>query len=122
MVAAGPPVAVIICRWQADKPTAGVWRVPELVVAAAQSCLQGWSQRVTGSCAGLTQQGVGLLLVPVFGLAAETAQALSSLMNATSHAAVVGDGHWVLQVMGPFEPGPPDHVRRQLALAGWCIN
>ena len=119
---AGPPVAVIICRWQADKPAVGVQPVPELVVAAAQACLQGWSHRVTGSCCGMTQQAVGLLLVPVYGLAAETAQSLGGLLNATAHAAVLGAGHWVLQVVGPLEPGPPDQVRRQLAQAGWSIN
>lgn len=116
------PVSVILCCWRAGQPGPDVHRVPELVLACAQACLQGWAQRVTGSCCGMTPQGQGLLLVPVPTLAAQTAQALGALLNAASQAVLPGAGDWQLRIIGPLQPGLPEAVQRQLSQADWPFN
>jgi len=93
--------------------------VPELVAASLDACLQAWAQRVPGSFCGHTAQGVGLLLVPAYALAQETAQALGALLNSTARAAGAFDGDWDLRIIGPLEHGSADHVDRQLSQAGW---
>lgn len=115
-------MAVITCRWETHAPAAHALPAPEVVAAAAQACLQGWVQRVTGSFFGRTPGGTWLLWVPVYALAEETVQALGAMLHATSKAAAPGAGRWVLHVIGPLQPGTPDQVQRQLAQAGWPVS
>lgn len=115
-------VAVIICTWMAGRARATHQAPPELVAAAARACLQGWAQQVPGSFSGCAEGGVGLLLVPAYGAAHETAQALQALLDATARAAGVLEGSWRLRLIGPLRPGTPDEVQAQLLEAGWPLQ
>ena len=117
-------MAVITCSWRRGTQSADAASplVPELVAATAQACLQAWAQRVPGSFCGQTAQGVGLLLVPAYALAQETAQALCALLNSTARAAGAFDGDWVVRVIGPLAYGSADDVGRQLVQAGWALS
>jgi hypothetical protein len=86
--------------------------------------VQGWAQQVPGSFAGHTHAGAGLLLVPVYSQAHETAQALQRFMDSAVRAMWVpaSAGAWVFRVVGPLAPGSESHVQAQLARAGWPVS
>lgn len=117
-------VAVITCCWRGRAPAPGAASAspPEWVTACLRACLQGWAQRVPGSFCGQTAQGMGLLLVPAYALARETAQALGALLDSTARAAGAFDGGWEVGVIGPLSHGSADQVSRQLAQAGWPLS
>ena len=118
-------VAVVTWAWQADAGRAGEAGLSsELADGLVLSCLQRWAGRVSGSFAGQTSAGTGLLLVPVHAQAQETVLALRTFLEAASRAiggAVVAYS-WELRVIGPLTPGTGPEVRRQLARAGWPVS
>jgi len=118
-------VAVVTCAWHNYAGTAGAAGLSrELADGLVLSCLQRWAGRVSGSFAGQTAAGTGLLMVPVHAQAEETVLALRTFLEAASRAiggAVVAYS-WELRVLGPLTPGTGPEVRRQLAWAGWPVS
>ncbi|MFM8770253.1 MAG: hypothetical protein ACKOD9_21700 [Rubrivivax sp.] len=118
-------VAVVTCAWQPDAGRAGEEGLPrELADWLVLSGVQRWSGRVSGSFAGQTRAGTGLLLVPVYEQAQETALALRRFLEAASRAMGGQDlaASWELKIIGPLSPGAGPEVRQQLAKAGWPVS
>jgi hypothetical protein len=97
---------------------------PPLARWLISSGLEHWAQQVPGSFSGMTPQGQGLLLVPIYAQAPDTVEALQAFFSSAVRAlgVGVGVGRWDLRVIGPLVPGPACQVQRQLAQGGWPVS
>ena len=117
--------AVVTVAWRPEAmQTGGRGWSRELAEGLVLTCLQGWSARVSGSFAGQTAAGTGLLLVPVYAQAHDTVRALGRFLQEAARAlggqrAAQG---WDLRIIGPLSPGTDPEVRQQLERAGWPVS